>query len=116
MFGVALPRPMGDEGRRASRPVGVDAVQAGDPVRAHDAPRTQLAPAYLDHEVGAAGKEPAVGAELGAALDGCGQRGRLAMLEAYPFACGGRAPVPVPPPPSEPAVARATPFSRSVRP
>src|SRR5207249_2685589 len=71
--------------------VGVDAVETGDPVQAHEVPRPPRAPAHLDDEVGAAGEEAAVGAEARALLDRLGQRGRLVVLEAHPLPCGARA-------------------------
>src|SRR5262245_3913855 len=80
---MALERSMGDESPQRHRSVGVDAVETGDSVQAHDVLRAHLAPVYLDDQIRTAGKETAVGAEAGAQVDGLGHRGRLVILEAH---------------------------------
>jgi len=69
---MALERSMRDESPQRHRSVGVDAVETGDSVQAHDVARVELAPAHLDDQISAAGEETTIGTEAGTQVDGLG--------------------------------------------
>jgi hypothetical protein len=80
---MALQRAMRDERTQRHRPVDIDAIEAGHPVKTDDVARAELATAHLDDEIGSAREEAAVGTIRSAQSTGVGQRCRLVVLKAH---------------------------------
>src|SRR5262249_45082243 len=81
--GMPLECPMRHERSKSHRAVDGDPVEAWDPMKADDVAWMQLAAPHLDHEIGAAGEEPAVGAAGGAQLECLAERSGLVVVEAH---------------------------------